>query len=54
MNLAGLSLPLLNDIENKKKEIENARTYMYKDDDIEAVIVFALLPCLYFCLLLCQ
>ena len=38
MNLAGLPLPLLNDIEKKKKEIEGARTYMYKDDDIEAVM----------------
>ena len=37
MNLAGLPLPLLSDIENKKKEIESARTYMYKDDDIAAV-----------------
>ena len=41
MNLAGLSLPLLNDIEKKKKEIEGTKTYMYKDDDIEAVnIIF--------------
>jgi len=38
MNLAGLPLPLLSDIENKKKEIESARTYMYKDDDIAAIV----------------
>ena len=47
MNLAGLALPLLHEVEKKGKEIEEAKTYMYKDDDIEAVIYFNFISILF-------
>ncbi len=32
-------MPLLDDISKKAEEIEKAKSYMYKEDDIEAVTI---------------
>eukprot|EP00794_Sanderia_malayensis_P020375 gene20375-22384_t len=38
LNLASLPLPLLEDIKKKAQEVDQAKSYMYKEDDIEAIV----------------
>lgn len=38
MNLGSLSLPLLGDINRKAEEVAQAKTYMYNETDIEAIV----------------
>ena len=40
MNLVELPLPKVGDINKKADDLDKAKTYMYKEDDIEAVSNF--------------